>query len=212
MVGKTTIYEFIHQDKKKGGDLYTYTRHKLKHRNRELYNYKEKIADKKSIDERPAIVSQKTEFGHWEIDLIVGAGNKGAILTMVEISTKMLFMRKLKKGKMAKPLANELIDMMLPYKHCIKTITCDNGREFSDFKRIEKKLGIQIYFAQPYCSWERGLSEHTNGLVRQYIPKETDFKDVTNQEIKKYQYKINNRPRKVLMFKKPKDLFYQKVI
>ena len=102
--------------------------------------------------------------------------------------------------------------MMLPYKNCIKTITCDNGREFSDFKRIEKKFGIQIYFAHPYCSWERGLSEHTNGLVRQYIPKETDFKDVTNQEIKKYQYKINNRPRKVLMFKKPKDLFYQKVI
>ena len=159
MVGKTTIYKFIHQDKKKGGDLYTYTRHKLKHRNRELYNYKEKIADKKSIDERPAIVSQKTEFGHWEIDLIVGAGNKGAILTMVEISTKMLFMRKLKKGKMAKPLANELIDMMLPYKNCIKTITCDNGREFSDFKRIEKKLGIQIYFVHPYCSWERGLSK-----------------------------------------------------
>ena len=180
MVGKTTIYEFIHQGNKKGGDLYTYTRHKLKHRNRELYNYKEKIADKKSIDERPAIVSQKTEFGHWEIDLIVGAGNKGAILTMVEISTKMLFMRKLKKGKMAKPLANELINMMLPYKHCIKTITCDNGREFSNFKRIEKKLGIQIYFVHPYCSWERGLSEHTNGLIRQYIPKETDFKDVTN--------------------------------
>ena len=131
---------------------------------------------------------------------------------MVEISTKMLFIRKLKEGKKAKPLADELIDMMLPYKNCIKTITCDNGTEFSDFKRIEKKLAVQIYFAHPYCSWERGLSEHTNGLVRQYIPKETDFKDVTNQEIKKYQYKINNRPRKVLKFKKPKDLFYQNVI
>ena len=212
MVGKTTIYKFIHQDKKKGGDLYTYTRHKLKHRKRELYNYKEKIADKKSIDERPEIVSQKTEFGHWEIDLIMGAGNKGAILTMVEISTKMLFMRKLKKGKKAKSLANELIDMMLPYKDSIKTVTCDNGTEFSDFKRIENKLNVQFFFAHPYCSWERGLSEHTNGLVRQYIPKETDFKNVTNQEIKKYQYKINNRPRKVLMFKKPKDLFYQKAI
>ena len=212
IVGKTTIYKFIHQDKENGGDLYKHSRHQLKHRSRALYTCKKKVEDKKSIEERPEVVSQKTEFGHWEIDLIVGAGNKGAILTMVEISTKMLFMRKLKKGKMAKPLANELIDMMLPYKHCIKTITCDNGREFSDFKRIEKKLGIQIYFAHPYCSWERGLSEHTNGLVRQYIPKETDFKDVTNQEIKKYQYKINNRPRKVLMFKKPKDLFYQKVI
>ena len=212
MVGKTTIYNFIHQDKENGGELYKHTRHQLKHRSRALYTCKKKVEDKKSIEERPEVVSQKTEFGHWEIDLIVGAGNKGAILTMVEISTKMLFMRKLKKGKMAKPLANELINMMLPYKHCIKTITCDNGREFSDFKRIEKKLGIQIYFAHPYCSCERGLSEHTNGLVRQYIPKETDFKDVTNQEIKKYQYRINNRPRKVLMFKKPKDLFYQKVI
>ena len=121
---------------------------------------------------------------------------------MVEISTKMLFMRKLKKGKKAKSLANELIDMMLPYKDSIKTVTCDNGTEFSDFKRIENKLNVQFFFAHPYCSWERGLSEHTNGLVRQYIPKETDFKNVTNQEIKKYQYKINNRPRKVLMFKK----------
>ena len=120
----------------------------------------------------------------------MGAGNKGAILTMVEISTKMLFMRKLKKGKKAKSLANELIDMMLPYKDSIKTVTCDNGTEFSDFKRIENKLDVQIYFAHPYCSWERGLSEHTNGLVRQYIPKESDFKYVTNQEIKKYQYKI----------------------
>ena len=102
--------------------------------------------------------------------------------------------------------------MMLPYKRSIKTITCDNGIEFPNFNRIEKKLDLQFFFAHPYSSWERGLREHTNGLVRQYIPKETDFKDVTNQDIKKYQYKINNRPRKVLMFKKPKDLFYQKVI
>ena len=104
----------------------------------------------------------------------------------------------------------QLINMMLPYKNCVKTITCDNGTEFSDFKRVEKKLDLQFFFAHPYGSCERGLSEHTNGLVRQYIPKETDFKDVTNQEIKKYQYKINDRPRKVLNFKKPKDLFYQK--
>ena len=162
--------------------------------------------------ERPEVISQKTEFGHWEIDLIVGAGNKGAILTLVEMTTKMLFMKKLKEGKKAKSLADELIDMTLPYKYYIKTITADNGNEFSDFKRVEKKLNLQFFFAHPYSSWERGLSEHTNGLVRQYIPKNTDFKDITDKEIKEYQYKINNRPRKVLDFEKPKDLFYQKVI
>ena len=75
-----------------------------------------------------------------------------------------------------------------------------------------RKNGIPIFFAHPYSSWEQGLSEHTNGLVRQYIPKNTDFKDITDKEIREYQYKINNRPRKVLMFKKPKDLFYLKVI
>ena len=210
MVGKTTIYKFIHQDKENGGDLYTYTRHKLKHRNRKGKKSKDKIKDKTSIEQRPKVVSEKTEFGHWEIDLIIGAGNKGAILTMVEINTKMLFMKKLEKGKRAKPLADELIKMMLPYKNCVKTITCDNGSEFSDFKRVEKKLGLDFYFAHPYSSWERGLSEHTNGLVRQYIPKEIDFKDVTNEEVRQIQYKINNRPRKVLKFEKPKDMFYQK--
>ena len=88
-----------------------------------LYTCKKKVEDKKSIEERPEIVSQKTEFGHWEIDLIVGAGNKGAILTLVEMTTKILFMRKLKEGKKAKSLADELIDMTLPYKNYIKTIT-----------------------------------------------------------------------------------------
>jgi hypothetical protein len=177
-----------------------------------LYTCKKKVEDKKSIEERPEVISQKTEFGHWEIDLIVGAGNKGAILTLVEMTTKMLFMRKLKEGKKAKSLADELIDMTLPYKNYIKTITADNGNEFSDFKRVEKKLSLQFFFAHPYSSWERGLSEYTNGLVRQYIPKNTDFKYITDKEIKEYQYKINNRPRKVLDFEKPKDLFYQKVI
>ena len=128
----------------------------------------------------------------------------------VVILNKMLFMKKLSVGKKDKPLADELINMMLPYKNCVKTITCDNGTEFSDFKRVQKKLDLQFFFAHPYCSCERGLSEHTNGLVRQYIPKETDFKDVTDQDIKTYQYKINDRPRKGLNFKKPKDLFYQK--
>jgi len=209
IVGKTTIYKFIHQDKENGGDLYKHTRHQLKHRSRALYTCKKKVEDKKSIEERPEVVSQKTEFGHWEIDLIVGAGNKGAILTLVEMTTKMLFMRKLKEGKKAKSLADELIDMTLPYKNYIKTITADNGKEFAKHEEIAQKLEIKFYFCKPYHSWERGANENTNGLIRQYIPKGKDFSEVTNKQIKWIENKLNNRPRKRLGYLTPNEKFKQ---
>lgn len=209
MVSVERIYQHIREDKSKGGSLYKHMRHQLKHRKKGLHKKQCKVEDKRSIEERPAIVDQNTEFGHWEIDLIVGAGNKGAILTLVERKTKMLFIKKLPQGKKAKPLANMVVEIMLPYKNCIKTITSDNGKEFSEFKIIEKKLNLTFYFSHAYSSWERGLSEHSNRNVRQYIPKNTDFREITDNDIKLIQYKINNRPREVLGFEKPKDLFYK---
>lgn len=208
MVSTEKIYQYIREDKEKGGDLYQYLRHKLKHRKRPVSGKKEVIKNRKPIRLRPEIVLTNQEFGHFEVDLIVGAEHKGAILTIVERKTKFLIMRKL-SGKNAKSLAKAMIYALLPYKDYVKTITSDNGLEFSEHEYISKKLSCDFYFANPYCSWERGLSENTNKLVRQYIPKGTYFEKISKEKIKEIQHKINRRPRLTLDFEEPKNLFYK---
>ncbi|MFJ1322950.1 IS30 family transposase [Capnocytophaga canis] len=186
MVSTEKIYQYIREDKEKGGDLYQYLRHQLKHRKRPVSGKKEVIKNRKPIRLRPEIVLTNEEFGHFEVDLIVGAEHKGAILTIVERKTKFLIMRKL-SGKNAKSLAKAMIYALLPYKDYVKTITSDNGLEFSEHEYISKKLSCDFYFANPYCSWERGLSENTNKLVRQYIPKGTYFEKISKEKIKEIQ-------------------------
>jgi IS30 family transposase len=208
MVSIERIYQYIRQDKKDSGKLYLQLRHQLKHRKRPVSGKHEVIKNKKSIDIRPDIVLTNEEFGHYEIDLIIGAEGKGAILTIVERKTKFLLMEKL-KGKNAKELAKTMINVMLPYKNCIKTITSDNGTEFAEHQYISQKLNCDFYFAHPYSSWERGLNENTNGLIRQYIPKGTYFEKVSKESIKQYQHKINRRPRLTLDFEEPKNLFFK---
>lgn len=153
MVSIERIYQYIREDKKNGGKLYTELRHQLKHRKRPVSGKQEVIKNKKSIDNRPEIVLTNQEFGHFEIDLIIGAEGKGAILTVVERKTKFLFMEKL-KGKNAKELAKSMVNIMLPYKNSIKTITSDNGTEFAEHQYISQKLACDFYFAHPYSSWE----------------------------------------------------------
>lgn len=208
MVSVERIYQFIREDKKNGGSLYKELRHKLKHRKRPVTGKKVIIKDKISIHQRPEIIDKKERFGDWEVDLIVGSKNKDAILTIVERQTKFLIMFKLDKGKNAKNLSKQLIDELLPYKQWVLSITSDNGCEFADFKTIKKKLQTDFYFADPYSSWQRGLSENTNKLIRQYIPKKQNFKNYNNMDIKEIQYKINRRPRKSLGFEAPKNIFY----
>lgn len=211
MVSHERIYQYIRQDKANGGDLYKHLRHQLKHRKRPVSGKHQVIKNKVSIDDRPDVINNKERFGDWEIDLIVGKNNKGAMVTIVERTTAMLMIKKLKKGKNAQSLADTVIDMLLPYKDVVKSITSDNGTEFTEHQQIAKKLNADFYFAHPYASWERGLSEYSNKLVRQYIPKQSDFCNFNDEYIKQVQYKINRRPRKKLMFKKPKDLFHKGV-
>lgn len=208
MVSVERIYQYIRGNKKDGGKLYLQLRHQLKHRKRPVSGKKEVVKNKKSIESRPEIVLSNQEFGHYEIDLIIGAEGKGAILTMVERKTKFLFMEKL-KGKNAKELAKSMVNTLLPYKNSIKTITSDNGTEFAEHQYISQKLSCDFYFAHPYSSWERGLNENTNGLIRQYIPKGTYFEKVSKENIKQYQHKINRRPRLTLDFEEPKNLFFK---
>ncbi len=209
MVSHERIYQEIREDKQNGGDLYKHLRHKLKHRSRPVSGKREVIKNKVSIDDRPDIINNKQRFGDWEIDLIVGKENKGAIVTIVERKTAMVMMRKLEHGKNADSLADTVIDMLLPYKDVIKSITSDNGSEFARHEKIAQKLQTLFFFAHPYSSWERGLSEYSNKLIRQYIPKQSNFDTFDEEYIKQVQYKINRRPRKTLNFKLPKNVFYK---
>ena len=208
MVSPERIYQLIRKDKQEGGDLYKHTRHSLKHRKRPVGGKQTVIKDKVSIDDRPSVINDKGRFGDWEIDTIVGEGNKGAIVTIVERQTGFLFMKKLPEGKVAKGLAGAVVDMLLPYKNVIHSITSDNGTEFAEHKLIAKKLNAAFFFAHPYSSWERGLNEYTNKLIRQYIPKKQTFETYNDIIIKTIQHKINQRPRKKLLFENPKHVFY----
>ena len=190
-----TIYRMIRKDKAEGGILYKHCRHRLKHRSRPVGGRRTSIPNRTSISERPSEADGK-RFGDFEMDTIVGKGNHGAIVTLIERSTNMLFMRKLANGKNAKELARTVIHLLSPFKKHIKSITTDNGTEFACHERISKSLGVNIYFADPYSSWQKGGIENANGLIRQYVPKSLTFESVSQQQITKYSKKINMRPRK----------------
>ena len=209
-ISHETIYRMIRKDKAEGGTLYKHCRHKLKRRARPVGGRRISIPNRTSISERPAEVDGK-RFGDFEMDTIVGRGNHGAIVTLIERSTSMLFMRKLKKGKNAKELARTVIHLLSPFKEHVKSITTDNGTEFACHEMIGKSLGVTICFADPYASWQKGAIENANGLIRQYVPKTETFEHVSHQQITKYPKKINIRPRKKLEFKTPHECFYEQI-
>jgi len=206
-VSHETIYKWIRADKKSGGNLYTHLRHHGKHRKRQV-GICPQIKDRVSIHDRPVEANGK-RFGDWEMDTIIGKENQGAIVTLVERSTNYMMMKYLRYGKNPVELAKDVKTLLFPYRHLIKTITTDNGSEFAEHRTISKTLGCPIYFADPYSSWQKGCIENTNKLIRQYIPKGTDFKNLTNEQLLNIQYKINRRPREKLNFDNPKNCFFQ---
>lgn len=210
MVSHERLYQYVRFDKENGGDLYLNMRHKLKHRKRPVGKFIP-IKNRVSIDERPEIVNKKERFGDWEIDTIIGDNQKGAIVTITERTTNFFVMQKLKQGKNAEALSDTVIRMLLPYKAHIHTITSDNGTEFAEHEKIAKALDTKIYFTHPYSSWEKGLIEYTNKLIRQYIPKKSNFNDFNDIKINEIQMKINARPREKLNFYSPVNIFYNLV-
>ena len=163
-----------------------------------------------SIHERSKEVDGK-RFGDFEMDLIVDPVQH-AILTIVEKTTNMLFMQKLPFGKLSKPLVKVVRKLLLPNKDSLKTITTDNGPEFVAHKDITKYLGVPVYFADPYCSWQKGAVENINKLLRQYIPKKDSFDNYTDKRIMFIQKKLNERPREKLNFSNPKCEFFKHVL
>lgn len=201
------IYQHVWVDKAEGGELYrNLRRHGRKHHKRSHgKTNRGQIKNRVSIDDRPAVVDAKSRIGDWEIDTVIGKGHSGALVTIAERSTQFTLSARL-DDKSAEAVTEATIELLKPFAAALRTITADNGKEFAYHEKITQALGAQVYFAHPYHSWERGLNENTNGLLRQYWPKSTDFKKVTQKEVDAVIHQLNNRPRKTLGFETPSDL------
>jgi len=207
-----TIYRYIYTNKKNGGKLYKYLRHKNKkyHCRSNDYQARGTIIDRVMIDKRPKIVEKKNRIGDLEIDTVVGKDHKGFLVTVVDRKSKFTLIKNV-PTKEASVVTEALIEMIQPIKAITHTITSDNGKEFAYHKQVSAALDTDFYFANPYHSWERGLNEHTNGLIRQYLPKKSEFLKVSKEEILMIQNRLNHRPRKVLNYKTPYEVFFSEM-
>jgi len=211
-VSPERIYRHIYSDYDHGGTLYLHLRLHRKKRRRRL-GHKDRrgvIPNRVSIDERPASVDSKRYYGDWEGDLIVGGKHRGAALTLVERKTKHCLIYPL-EGKLSDEVMVAMITALQPFKGKIRSITVDNGKEFAGHEAVSAVLDTQVYFAHPYSSWERGLSENTNGLIRQYLKKGDSLIGLTMEQCQRIEDKLNMRPRKTLGFVAPCELYHKLV-
>jgi len=199
-----TVYQFIREDKMQGGNLYKHLRHKKYKQRTGKPDARGQIRNRISIDERPVIVDEKTRLGDWEADTVIGKGHKGVLVTLSERVSKLNLIACV-PSKQAGVVTAAIIDMLRPFKAELHTITFDNGKEFAYHEKIKKALDVETYFAHPYQSWERGLNENHNGLIRQYLPKDQALDKVTNNQVVDIQNLLNQRPRKTLGFKTPNE-------
>ena len=200
------IYGYVQRNKRQGGKLYKHLRHNGRRYRKGSRVKRVIIPNRVGIEERPEIVDTKQRFGDWEVDTVLGKQGTGAIVSLVERKSKMYLIRKVPK-KSAEDVGRAVGAMLWCYRRHVHTITADNGTEFCAHESIAQKLKADVYFANPYASWERGLNENFNGLLRQYIPKGTDLRTVTDKEIAKIQRSLNHRPRKCLGYRQPAVVF-----
>ena len=204
------IYLHIYRDKHQGGDLHQHLRCQKKRRKRYgKQDRRGRIPNRVSIDERPSVVDKKSRIGDWEGDTIIGKGHQGVVATLVERKTQYTVLAK-SKTKHAKLVRQSIEQGLAPHLDQVHTITYDNGLEFAEHQIMAQTLSANIYFAHPYSSWERGLNENTNGLIRQYLPKSRPLNNVTQKELNHIMNQLNHRPRKTLGFKTPYELFFKK--
>lgn len=206
-VSTETIYQHIWKDKKDRGGLYKHLRRKgRKYKKRgDANNSRGQIPDRILIDRRPLVVEKKLRFGDLEVDTIVGKDHKGAIVTLNDRASGMLKMKKTATRE-AFEVTAAIIELLEEWTPFTQTITSDNGKEFAEHIEIAQECEVDFYFANPYSPWERGANENLNGLIRQYFPKKSDFSIISDQEIKRIETKLNNRPRKRYNFETPLDI------
>lgn len=207
LISHETIYQHIQADRKSGGTLFNRLRRKGKAYQRRSKSQAGRghIKNRVSIDERPVEVDEKERTGDWEIDLVIGKGHSGALVTIVERKTSFTVSTRI-NDKTAETVTAATIALLAPFKDAVLTITADNGKEFAYHEKMTEALGAKVYFADPYSSWQRGLNENTNGLLREYWPKKTDFKKVSPKEVESVIVQLNDRPRKKLNYQTPAKL------
>ena len=207
-ISHETIYRHVWRDKHYGGSLFTFLRGARKRRRKRYgaYDSRGRLAGKRHISQRPPAAELRTEIGHWEIDTVIGKGSRHCIVNLVERKSGFVLIGKL-KARTAEHLNHRTELLVQRHPRQFKSFTADNGTEFHDYAALERTTGTTFYFATPHHSWERGTCENTNGLIRQYIPKGTSMTRLSQQECNAIARELNDRPRKRLGFKTPKESF-----
>jgi len=209
------IYQYLDFDRNSGGIFYKLLPHRgAKYKKRNIKTCKRvwrTAKARRSIDERPPIVEDNSEIGHWEGDTVESKSHHGGVGTFVDRKSKFLIIRKV-KDKSSLEMKNAVLSGFKNYSKIMKTLTVDNGTEFALHDQIEKELKTKVYFTHPYSPWERGTNENTNGLIRKFYPKGTDFSQVTDEDILRVQNLINERPRKSLNYQTPKEVIYKELL
>ena len=207
-ISHETIYRFVYADKARHHSLKPYLRQGAKLR-RKSYGSgarASKIPNRVCITERPRIVEDKQRIGDWECDTVIGQDKKSVLVTVVDRFSLTTCCARV-YSRTALVVSQAIIRMLKPHIDKVHTLTFDNGSEFVKHEKIAKALQAKTYFAHPYSSWERGINENTNGLIRQFLPKGTDFKSVSWQNIKQIVDNLNNRPRKTRQYRTPNQMF-----
>jgi len=209
-VSPLTVYSWVKRDKAEGGEYYKFLRqgHRKRRKKHGSSDKRGRIPDRRPISERPDVVETRDRFGDWEGDSVSGKGHGSFVATHVERKSRYLLSGQMKdKSADSMNETTRRLFRKIP-KSKRQTMTVDNGKEFAGFKEMERTVGLCCYFADPYSSYQRGTNENTNGLLRQFFPKGTDFKKVTDVELDKAVALINNRPRKCLNYRTPNEVLW----
>jgi len=208
-VCKETIYKHVYADAKQGGDLWTHLPRSRRKRRRRCPRQegrgRGRIPNQRMIDKRPAQVETRRHAGHWEGDLINGAHETGNLVTLVERTTRFTLVGRT-DSKEATEVRAVIESLLAPMQPSLRlSVTFDNGKEFAQHEALARRLGLDVYFAKPYHSWERGTNENTNGLIRRLHPKKSSFADIGQAELERIDMFLNDRPRKCLGWMTPRE-------
>jgi IS30 family transposase len=208
-ISHESIYQYVYRDKAKGGDLASYLRCQKVRRKRYGSGNERRgqLKNRVCIEQRPAIVQSRQRIGDWEGDTVIGRGNTGVLVTLVERYSRYTLVSSL-PNREAAPVSAAILQMLRPHKAQCLTMTFDNGKEFADHVFFGTCLEADVYFAHPYHSWERGTNENTNGLLRQYFPKYMSFSNLSANDVDDAAYRLNHRPRKCLRYRTPHEVFF----